>query len=98
MAIADFLADNMLGEELCVSMGNDAETVTYDQFWTANREYFQGIVKNVSHGVLELVIAGHGTIWINCEAIEAFWKPRFNYHQAIRATVTLRPAGGKKKS
>lgn len=97
MSLADFLKEKMIDEELCVSLGNEAETITYNQYWTANKEFFQGIVKNITHGVLELNIPEYGTIWINCFEIESFWKPGFKYHQAIRATVTSRPIGGLPK-
>jgi len=97
MAVADFLAKKMIGKELCVHMGKDAETVTYDQSWTANHEYFRGIVRSVEEGILELDIVGQGTLWINCKSIESFWLPSFNYHQALRATITNWPTGGRKK-
>ena len=97
MSLATFLTEKMIGKELCVSLGNDAETITYNQYWTSNKEFFQGIVKNVTHGVLELNIPDYGIIWINCSEIESFWKPGFKYHQAIRATVTARPIGGISK-
>ena len=95
MSIANFLKHNFLGKEICVSLGNEAETVTYNQYWTANREFFQGMLKSIEDDVMTLDIPNYGTIWINCNEIETFWKPGFKYHQAIKTTVTVRPGGGR---
>ncbi len=94
MSVASFLKKHMLEKEMCLSLGNEAETVTYNQYWTANREFFQGTIKSIEEDILELSIPEYGTIWLNCKEIESFWKPGFKYHQAIKATVTTRPAGG----
>jgi len=96
MGMAEFLENRMKGEEICVSLGQDAETVTFDQYWTSNREFFQGKVACVQDGVLELEIAGQGSVWIACSEIQAMWRPGFNYYRAVRATVTGRPQGGRR--
>lgn len=96
MGMAELIQAKFIGEELCVSMGLDAETITYEQSWTSNREFFRGRVRSVDHGILELEIPGQGTIWINCEEISSVWQRPFDYYSALRVTVTNKPAGGRK--
>ena len=96
MGMAEFIANKFINQTICVSIGNDAETLTYSEYWTANREFFEGIVRSIEHEILELDVEDVGKIWISCSEITAIWKPEFNYHLAIRATVTGKPKGGRK--
>lgn len=95
MSIADFLTKNAIGKEFCFNLGNNAETVVYDQYWIENREYLRGIVKSVEDGILILEVVGHGDIYINCQFIQSFWASSFNYYKAIKAIVTKKPAGSR---
>lgn len=98
MGMAELIEAKFMGEEICVTLGMDAETITYEQAWTANREFFRGKVRSVEYGILELEILGQGIIWINCDEICALWQLPFDYYAALRVTVTKKPAGGRRRT
>jgi hypothetical protein len=97
MGIAEFIKSRFLGGTLCVYLGESAETITYDQAWAANKEFFKGIVQEVEDGVLCLEVEGVGVLYINCEQIQSVWQPPFDYHQAVSTSLTRRLAGARRK-
>jgi hypothetical protein len=97
MGVAEFINNNLLGEEIFIFLGENAETITYDQSWAANKEFFCGIVEDISDNILSLNISGSGIIYINCDQIVSFWRPGFNYHKAIRTSLTNRMIGARRK-
>ncbi len=99
MSIAKFIKNKFLNKQLCISFGNDMETITYEQVWALNKEYFNGIIVNVDleSGIIEMDIENVGIIYFNSNGIEYFWEPTFDIRKAARATITTLPAGIRKK-
>ena len=88
MSFATILKKKYLGKEACIFLGDDAETVTYDQSWVANKAYFKGIVESIDGNILTFTIPDNGTIYINCDLIVSVWGPSFDYHKAITTSLT----------
>lgn len=97
MALIDFIAKRFIGQELCIYYESDAETIIYDQSWSANREYFQGTVVEAEDGVIVLDIPENGKVYINVNSIVCFWRPGFDYHKATLTSLTRRSAGARRK-
>ena len=97
MGIAEFITARFIGQELCVFLGDTAETITYDAAWAANKEYFRGIALEVCEGILCLEISKMGIIYINCDNIQALWQDPFDYHKAISTSLTRRLVGARRK-
>jgi len=97
MGVAEFIENKFLNQTLCVYLGESAETITYDQAWAANKEYFRGIVHEVTDGVLCLNIEDIGMFYINCDQIQSFWQAPFDYHRAVCTSLTRRLAGARRK-
>jgi len=89
MGVADYIKKNFLGKEIAVSINNsETETILYDDIWSLNREYLQGLVIEVDEGVVVLEIGSWGPIYLNAEDISFFWLPGCNLHAAFRASLT----------
>lgn len=97
MGAAAYIKKHFLNAELCITLGDDAETLTYDQSWSANKEYFRGTIVEVDEGIVVLEIEGQGKLYIEESHIKCFWKPSFNYYLAISASITTKPAGRRGK-
>jgi len=97
MGVAEFIVERYSGQKICVYLGESAETITYDQAWAANKEYFQGTVIEVYEGILLLEVEGVGIININCEQIQSFWQKPFDYHRAVSTSLTRRLVGARRK-
>lgn len=89
MAGTDYLK-RFMGKEICISLDNDVETITYAEVWAHNKAYFRGFVRNVEDGWVEFEIPEVGTAHINCAAIEMVWEPSFNWRKAIKLSLTDR--------
>jgi len=87
MGSSKYLA-KFVGKEICVSLDNDVETITYAEVWAHNKAYFRGIVRNVEDGWMEFEVPNVGVTHINCEAIEMVWEPSFNWRKAIKLSLT----------
>lgn len=97
MGAASYISKHFVGKELCISLGNDAETITYDQAWAANREYFRGVIQEVDEGIVVMLVEKNGPLFINGDDIECFWQPGFDYHKAIHTSLTRRLQGARRK-
>jgi hypothetical protein len=93
MGMATYLAKRFMGKEICVVVGEDAETITYAEVWAQNKEYFQGFIRGVDEdeGVLEFEVPGVGVVHINGDHIKMSWEPSFNWRKAIKASLTGKP-------
>lgn len=92
MGMAEYIAKRFIGKEICLELdNNEAETITYADFLALNKEIFQGVVKAVEDGVLELDIPLVGVIPINCEYIKMIWKPGLDWHKIPKGSITGRP-------
>lgn len=98
MGVATFIKNHFLNKEICISMGGDAETLTYEQTWAANHEYFRGIVSLVEDNVIVLDIPDNELFYICEDSIACFWAPGFNYYKAISTSITKRMVGGRNRS
>ena len=67
MGMGEFIKNRFMGQEICVWLGENAETVTYDQFWLNNTGFFRGFVVDVDEDVLTLEVPEVGEIYINCD-------------------------------
>ncbi len=97
MGFAKFIDDKFLNMEICIYLGEEAETITYEQVWSVNKAYFRGVVLGIDNGILTLEIPENGLLYINCEEIQAIWEPSFNYHKSMRTSLTKRMVGARGK-
>lgn len=97
MGFAEFIDKKFVGQEICVFLDEDAETITFEQHWIANKAFFKGIVESTDEGILTLIIENCGPIYINCNEIVAIWHPSFDYHKAVNTSITRRMIGAKHK-
>lgn len=89
MGFAEFLAKKFIGEEVCVSISDgETETITLEQTWIQNREYFQGVIKEVVEGVIVMEIRGEGLLYINPDMISYIWQLPLNPHKIIRCSLS----------
>lgn len=96
MGFATFIEEKFIGKEICVFIDNDAESIIYDQSWVANKVYFRGVASEITDNILTLHIENVGNIYISCDEIVAIWEPPFEYHKAIRTSLTGRMVGARK--
>lgn len=100
MGISNFIKNKFLGQEVCIWLGEIAETITYDQFWMNNNAFFRGIIMDVEDDVLTLEIPEVGNIYINCDGssgnIKAIWGPNFDFKKAVQTALSNRMFGSKK--
>lgn len=96
MGMAEFLEKRFLGERICIYTGEDMETITYSEAWASNKEYFQGLLLQVSDGVLELEIEGQGSVYIGADHVKFVWQLPFEYAKAVKASLTRRPVAGRR--
>lgn len=97
MGAANFIKKRFIGKQLCFTFGDDVETITYDQTWSSNVEYFKGTVIEVDENIIVLEIEKEGKLYINEDNVKCFWEPSFNYYKATSASITNKPAGRKRK-
>jgi hypothetical protein len=95
MGMAEFLKKKFLNKEICIYIGKEVETLTYEQSWAQNKEYFRGKLISIDEGVIELYISGAGTVYINSESIDTVWEPTFHYASAVEASLTKKPLSSK---
>jgi len=97
---ANFIKKRFLGKTLCVFLGEDAETLNYDQASPVNWGYYRGIVEEVDleDEIIILLVPDVGRMYIDATYnIKAFWEPSFDLHRAMRASLTGRIVGAKIK-
>ncbi len=97
MGAAEFIASRFVDKEIYISCGDVAETITYDQAWAANKEFFFGTVLGVEEGIVILEVPENGILYINGENIVSFWEPGVDYHQVVRTSLTRRVVGARRK-
>lgn len=89
MGFAEFIKNRFLGAEICVSIDNgESETITLEQSWIQNREFFQGIVKDVVDGILILSIGDEGEIYIEPSYITHIWQKPLDPIKVMRNSLT----------
>jgi len=98
MGSANFIKNRFIDQELCIYLGEEAETLTYSESWAANKEYFRGFVKEVEDNIIVFEIPDNGTLYINGDAISLFWQPDFEYYQAVFTSITRRPTAVNKRA
>lgn len=85
MNMANFIKKNFLGQKICLSINNgEAETLTYNQSWLLNREYFEGLVEDVDEGIIVLNIKDKGVLYLNASEISYFWQKPFDPHKHMK--------------
>lgn len=98
--MSDFIKKKFMGEEICVWVGQDAESISYDQFMLNNVSFFKGIVVDVEHDILTLNIPEVGEIYINCNEtsgnVKAIWRPGFSFHDAMETALSNKMFGSNK--
>lgn len=97
MGVAEYIFKRFIGKEICVALDEEAETITYAEVWAQNKEFFQGIAKNVDENMLEFFVPDVGTVHINCDHIKMVWEPSFNWRKAIKASLTGTPVASMKR-
>lgn len=86
MGFAELLEKRFLGKEICVSINNsETETLVLDQFWTQNREYFQGVVEEIFENIIVLKISSEYLLYLNPDDISYIWEPGFNINKVFRS-------------
>jgi len=96
MSTADFIKKHFLGKELCIFLGDDAETINYDQASPVNWAYYRGIVEDVDADdeIISLRIPDVGIMYIDASYnIKAFWEPGFSLYKAMRTSLTNKMVG-----
>jgi hypothetical protein len=96
MGIANYINKKFLGKEICIFLGDEAETINYNQASPVNWAYYRGIVEevDVEDEVIVLNIEGSGRMYIDATyAMKAFWGPEFSLHKAMRTSLTRRMVG-----
>lgn len=89
MGFAEYLEKKYLGQMVCLSINNgESETITLEQTWIQNREYFEGIIKEVVEGIIVLEIPGEGEISINPDEISYMWQKPLDPHKIMRLSLT----------
>ena len=89
MGCAEFIKKHFVGQELCISVNDgEGETFVFDQHWIQNREYFKGIVEEVSYGVVVLDVYDKGNVYISEEHISFFWTEPFNPYKFMRTAFS----------
>jgi len=97
MGIANFIKNRFLKQKIILFLDSEAETLTYDESWASNKEFFEGIVKEVIDDVIVFYIEDVGTIYINEQSIKSFWEPGFSYIKAIKLSLTNKMTNGAQR-
>jgi len=96
MGIANYISKNFLGKEICVFLGDEAETIQYNQASPVNWAYYRGIVEevDVEDEVVVLNIENVGKMYIDATyTMKAFWEPAFSLHKAMTTSLTRKMVG-----
>jgi len=96
MGVAEFIKNRFIDKELYISCGEISETITYNQAWSANKEFLYGVVLDVNNNVISLEVPENGIIYINCDNIVCFWEPGLDYQKSVRTSLTRRATGYRK--
>lgn len=84
MGFAEFLKKRFMGKEVCMYINNgDEETITLEQVWSCNRDYFQGLIKDIDEGIIILEVDG-GEVYINPDDISYVWEKPLNIKKIIK--------------
>lgn len=96
MGMAHFIKHKFLNKDICVFMGDDAETINYDQASPTNWAFYQGTVIDVDeeNEVITLSIPDVGLMYIDgCYSIKAVWEPGFSLFKAMKTSLTNKMVG-----
>jgi hypothetical protein len=96
MTTADFIKKHFLGKELCIFLGDDAETINYDQASPVNWAYYRGIIEDVDTDdeIITLRVPDVGVMYIDASYnIKAFWESGFSLYKAMRTSLTKKMVG-----
>lgn len=96
MGMAEFLEKRFLGKEICLYADENVETLTYNEAWANNKEYFRGVLREVDEGVLVFEIEGQGVVYVDASCVKFVWQEPFSYGAAVRASLTNRPVGARR--
>jgi hypothetical protein len=100
MGIANYIRKNFLGKEICIFLGDDAETINYDQASPVNWAYYRGTVEDVDveDGVIVLNIPDVGRMYVDSTySLKAFWEPSFDLYRAMSTSITKKMIGPNKQ-
>lgn len=97
MGVGEFIKKRFINQDLYISCGENAETITFSDSWAANKEFLYGTVLDVDENVLVLNIPENGIMYINCDQIISFWENGLDYHKSVRTSLTRRMVGAKRK-
>lgn len=97
MGIGNFIKKRFTGKELYIYIGEEAETIVWEQNWVKNKEIIHGIVKDVDEGIIIFQMNSGPVVFINSEEIRMFWEEGFDYHKCAEASITKRLPGAKHK-
>jgi len=96
MGMAHFIKHKFLGKELCIFMGDDAETINYDQASPTNWAFYRGTVLEVDeeNEIVTLLIPDVGIMYLDGQYnIKAVWEPGFNFFKAMSTSLTKKMVG-----
>lgn len=96
MSVCDFIKKTFLGKEICITLlDGEAEVLNYNQSASSNREFFRGVVEDVSDSIVVLNIEKQGRLYIAEHFIRCFWEPEFEYYKAICTSIARKVKGTK---
>lgn len=96
MGTANFIAKKFIGKEICLFLGDVAETINYDQASPVNWAYYRGTVIEVDldDEVITISIPDVGLMYVDASYnLKAFWEPGFNLTKAMRTSLTKKMVG-----
>ena len=96
MSTANYIKKHFLGKELCIFLGDDAETINYDQASPVNWAYYRGVVEDVDleDEIVVLNIPDVGKMYIDASCnVKAFWEPGFSFLKAMKTSLTKKMVG-----
>ena len=99
MGMASFIAKKFMGEEICIYLGDEAESIKYEQASASNKMYLRGVVVEVyeEDDVVGLEIDG-SIIYVDSSwNIKILWRPGFDIHKATKTSLTRRMVGARRK-
>jgi len=98
MGFAELIEKKFMHREICIFLGEEVETLIIDdQHWISNKAYFRGHVEDIDEGIITLIVPENGPVYIDAEKIVALWEDPFDYHKAVRTSITRRMVGAKYK-
>lgn len=97
MGFAEFIENRFMNKEICVYCSEEGETLLFAESWASNKAFFRGMVKEIENNILALEISKVGILYINCDDITNIWEPSFDFHKAMRTSLTSRMVGAKSK-